>query len=478
MSQASIQLPAAAPVAAATASRARDRRAPASVARQGSEVLVEDVTLAPLWLDDAPAKPALSERPPSQVDVVVVGAGYTGLNAAIEIARSGRSVVVLEKGALDDGCSAKNGGQISTSVKPSRAALAKRFGDARARAMRQEGVAALDWLEAFVTREGLDCDFHRSGRFFAAHSPEHYDALARAAEIQTREEGAEAVPVPRAEQRSELGTDFYHGGVVYPRNAALHPAKYHRELARLAVASGVEIVAECPASGIASSAAGFRVTTPFGAVEARDVVVATNGYTTALTPWLRRRVIPIGSYVIATEPLSPALVDTLFPTNRMVCDTRRVVYYYRLSPDRRRIVFGGRVAARETDPLASGPLLHAEMRRIFPELAQARISHSWLGFVAYTFDELAHIGAHEGVHYAMGYCGSGVSMASYLGMRLGRRVLGREDGRTAFDDAPFQTRPGYRGDPWFLPAAVGWRRWRDRLDCRRAARAATPIEPG
>jgi glycine/D-amino acid oxidase-like deaminating enzyme len=178
---------------------------------------------------------------------------------------------------------------------------------------------------------------------------------------------------------------------------------------------------------------------------------------------MRRRVIPIGSYVIATEALDPALVDRLIPRNRIVSDTRKVVYYYRASPDRRRILFGGRVSLSETDPRRSGPKLHADLAGIFPELAKTRISHSWCGFVAYTFDELAHIGRHDGMHYAMGYCGSGVGMASYLGMRLGQQVLGLAEGATAFDDLPFQTRPFYSGNPWFLAPSVLFYRWRDRL---------------
>jgi glycine/D-amino acid oxidase-like deaminating enzyme len=208
---------------------------------------------------------------------------------------------------------------------------------------------------------------------------------------------------------------------------------------------------------------GFRLTTPRGAVQARDVVVATNGYTGALTPWLRRRVIPIGSYMIATEPLPVALVDRLIPKNRIVSDTRKVVYYYRASPDRRRILFGGRVSHQETDPRVSGPLLHADMVALFPELRATRVTHSWCGFVAYTFDELMHTGVHDGIHYAMGYCGAGVGTASYFGMRIGQRVLGLPEGVTALDDLPFETRPFYNGKPWFLAASVRWYRWRDRL---------------
>jgi glycine/D-amino acid oxidase-like deaminating enzyme len=191
------------------------------------------------------------------------------------------------------------------------------------------------------------------------------------------------------------------------------------------------------------------------------VVIASNGYTGAVTPWHRRRVIPIGSYIIATEPIAPDVMDRLFPTNRIVSDTRQVVYYYRVSPDRQRVIFGGRVSQGETDPRASGPLLRAELVRLFPELAKVRISHSWMGMVAYTFDTMAHAGLHDGMHYAMGYCGSGVSMASYLGMRTGQKLLGLKEGRTGFDGAPFQTRPLYFGNPWFLAASVSYYRWRD-----------------
>ncbi|MEO0819648.1 MAG: FAD-binding oxidoreductase [Pseudomonadota bacterium] len=410
----------------------------------------------------------MASAAPAAADVVVIGSGYTGLNAALETARAGRHTVVLEAGDAGGGCSTRNGGQISTSVKPEVEALARRHGQARAEAVRQAGLDALDWIETLVAREGLDCDFAKTGRFHAAHTPAAYEALARSAEAGPKCGAVEAAAVPRAEIRSELGTDLYFGGVVYARHAALHPAKYHRGLLERVLAAGAEVVPHTAALAIERDGRAFRVATPSGEIRARDVVVATNGYTSALTPWLRRRVIPIGSYIIATEPLEPALMDRLFPTGRVTSDTRKVVYYFRASPDRRRVVFGGRVAAAETDPRASAPLLHAELTRIFPELAGTKVSHSWLGFVAYTFDEIAHTGCHEGIHYAMGYCGSGVSMASFLGMRMGQKVLGLKEGRTPFDDLPFPTRPLYHGRPWFLPAAVAFYRWRDARELRRA----------
>ena len=404
------------------------------------------------------------------VDVVIVGSGYTGLNAALETIRGGRSTLVLDSENPGCGCSTRNGGQISTSIKPSLSDLTAKYGLEKACAIRKEGENALQWIETLIKREKINCNFNRSGRYHAAHTPKHYEAIARDAEQLNNKEGIEAYTIPKADQRKELGSDVYFGGVVFPRHASVNPGLYHRGLLDRAVEAGVHVTGNCHVSGLRREKNRFILSTSKGEVSARDVIIATNGYTTDLTPWLQRRVIPIGSYVIATEELPTELVDTLFPTDRIASDTCKVVYYYRTSPDRKRIVFGGRVSARETNPLISGPALYEDMCRIFPELTGFKVSHSWSGTVAYTFDELAHTGVHNGVHYAMGYCGSGVSMASYLGMKLGQKILGKKEGQTAFDDLKFPTRPFYKGTPWFLPAAVAWYRWQDRQQYKSAAR--------
>lgn len=414
------------------------------------------------WHDQLGPAPALAEALVSRVDLLIVGSGYTGLNAAIVAARGGRSVLVVDAEDPGFGCSTRNGGQISTSIKPSLAQLSAKHDPERARAIRQEGVNALGWIADFIASEQIECDFRRAGRFHAAHTPAEYERLTRDAAQMQAEEGIESFAVPRAEQHHELGTDAYFGGVVYPEHCSLHPARFHRGLMHLALDAGAQILPHCRADRITRTGEAFRVTTSRGEVTARDVVVATNGYSGGLLPWLRRRVIPIGSYIIATDPLPRATMDRLFPTDRIVSDTCKVVYYYRTSPDRSRILFGGRVSASETDPAISGPKLHRDLARVFPELAQVGLSHSWTGKVAYSFDELVHTGQHDGIHYAVGYCGSGVSMASYLGMRLGQKVLGLREGRTALDDLPFPTRPFYTGRPWFLPTAVAYYRWRDQ----------------
>ncbi len=424
-----------------------------------------DARLAPYWWDHVP-RPALpAAELPARADVVVLGSGYTGLHAALQTARAGRATLVLDAEDAGWGCSTRNGGQVSTSVKPDFAELARRYGEARARGILGEGQRSLAWLGEFIAAEGIDCDYGAVGRFHAAHNARQFERLAHAATHQTPGLEVPVEVVLRAEQRRELGTDAYWGGVLYPRHASVDPARYHQGLLQRVLAAGATVAARCPAIRIDRHGRGgdaFVVHTPRGSVRARDVVIATNGYTGTLTPWQRRRVIPIGSYIIATEALPVAMMDRLMPNNRVVSDTRRIVYYYRASPDRRRILFGGRVSTDETDPAVSGPLLRADLVALFPELAGTRISHSWCGFVAYTFDALMHIGRHDGLHYAMGYCGSGVGMGSYLGMRLGQRVLELAEGRTAFDDLPFPTRPLYTGNPWFLAASVRWYRWLDR----------------
>ena len=444
------------------------QRSSSQPANRFQSCFTTDIKQHAYWLDLLPAQPSLPDRPVKTVDVVIVGSGYTGLNAALETIRGGRSTLVLDAENPGCGCSTRNGGQISTSIKPSLSDLTAKYGLKKACAIRKEGENALQWIETLIKREKIKCDFNRSGRYHAAHTPKHYEAIARDAEQLNNKEGIEAYTIPKADQRQELGSDVYFGGVVFPRHASVNPGLYHRGLLDRAVEAGVHVTGNCHVSGLRQEQNRFILSTSKGEVSARDVIIATNGYTTDLTPWLQRRVIPIGSYVIATEELPIELVDTLFPTDRIASDTCKVVYYYRTSPDRKRIVFGGRVSARETNPLISGPALYEDMCRIFPELAGFKVSHSWSGTVAYTFDELAHTGCHNGVYYAMGYCGSGVSMASYLGMRLGQKVLGSKEGQTAFDDLSFPTRPFYTGNPWFLPATVAWYRWRDQWQHKNA----------
>lgn len=421
----------------------------------------------PYWWHSGPGKdtgPDLSLTPlPPEADVVIIGAGYTGLNAALQTSREGLSTLVLDAESAGWGCSTRNGGQVSTSVKPSFAALSRKHGPDIARAILEEGQSSLDYMHALVREEALDCGFAEVGRFHGAHKSHLYDSLARDCAAGHPVWKTGAYMVPKAEMARELGTAAYHGGMVFPRHCSIDVGRYHPALLARVLAAGALVKSHCPATRLERQGSGFAVTTPAGTIRAGKVILATNGYSGPLSPHHQRRIIPIGSYIIATEELPQVLVDRLFPTDRILSDTRKLVYYYRLSPDRRRVLFGGRVSLSETDPRISAVTLHRDLVALFPELEPYRISYAWMGFVGYTFNTLAHCGEDKGLYHAMGYCGAGVGMASYLGMRMGRKAAGRETTPSAFERLPFPTRPLYTGTPWFLTPSVLLYRLRDRF---------------
>ena len=417
----------------------------------------------PYWWEAAPPEDARDPNLPKAVDVAIIGSGYTGLHAAIQVARAGRSALVLEAEALGYGASSRNGGQVSTSIKPDFAALTRQYGADLARGIIRDAQGSLDYIERFIADEGVDCHWCVPGRFHGAHTVGQFGKLAKWAANPGEGIDIDVFVVPRAGQQAELGTDAYHGGVVFPHHASLHPALYHKGLRDVARNAGVQMASHAGVSALSRQASGFRLTTARGEVTARRVIVATNGYTSGLTPWQQRRIVPIGSYIIATEPLAKDVMDRLMPTDRVLSDTRKLVYYYRPSPDRTRILFGGRVSLKEMNPTVTGPRLRAEMIRLFPELHDVRISHSWSGYVGYTFDTLMHCGQDDGIYYAMGYCGSGVGMSSYLGMKIGLQAVDDPAGDTAFAHIPFPTRPFYSGNPWFLAPSIMAYRLRDRL---------------
>ena len=434
------------------------------IAGMSDSLFAPDYKSEPYWWLASPRPLLAVAQMPASCDVAVVGSGYTGLAAALELARGGRQVVVFDAEDAGWGCSSRNGGQVSSSIKPSFDELKARHGADTALRIRREGLNALDWIDDFIRRERIDCDFGRVGRYHAAHHAAAFAALVREVETQPKGVEVDCHVVSPSEQRGELGSDLYHGGVVYPAHASLHPGKFHQGLLDRTLQAGATVIPGCAVTSLARQADGFQLQCPRGQMQAREVIIATNGYTTALAPALRRRIIPIGSYIIATELLDETLTRRLIPNNRVISDSRHVVFYFRLSEDRRRVLFGGRVAAGETDPNLSALPLHRQMVQIFPELAATKISRSWGGFVAYTFDELPHLGREPtGLHYCMGYCGSGVSLAPYFGTRLAQQIMGKPEGRTALDGLNFATRPFYTGKPWFLPAVIAGYRLRDQL---------------
>jgi glycine/D-amino acid oxidase-like deaminating enzyme len=270
--------------------------------------------------------------------------------------------------------------------------------------------------------------------------------------------------VPRERQREEIGSDLYHGGVVIEEAGALHPAKLHCAMRAAARAAGAELHGHAEVQLLERTSSGLRLHTARGRIRADHALIATNGYTGALTPELRRRIVPVSSYIIATEPLPEDLAVALSPRGRMFVDGNRLLSYFRLDPKGRRVLFGGRLSLRDVDEQTAAQGLYRRMVRIWPELGAYRISHAWKGNVAFTFDRLPHMGRHGGLHFALGCNGSGVAMATYLGHQSALRILGRQNRPCPFEQLPFPTHVAYRQRTWFLPALGFWYRILDRLD--------------
>ena len=413
-----------------------------------------EISVTPLWIAEQPLPVASTAALPREVDCAIIGAGYTGLSAARETAAAGRSTLVLDAGSAGDGCSGRNGGQVAYSIKPAIDELRARHGADLAHRIGLEGFAAMANLRDLAQEAHVDIGWRPSGCFYGAHSARHFDLVRREAERQPAGLEQRISVVSRADQSREIDTDFYHGGLTYHDDASVHPMRLLLTLLERARAAGAVVIDHCAVTAMRSAAHGYELRTPRGVVRANKVLIATNGYSGPLSPWHRRRVIPIGSYQIATERLGVERVRALIPQGRNIVDTRRVVVYFRPSPDGERIVFGGRAALAEKNPLAVVPRLRAMLAQIFPSLQSVAIAHAWAGTVAFTFDRLAHLGHRDGLYFCMGYCGQGVPTAPYFGKRIGQQMAGLPEGRTALDGLEFPSRAYYGGMPWFLAPSI------------------------
>ncbi len=424
----------------------------------------------PYWWEAAPVR-TLDQKPlEKKVDVVVVGAGYAGLSAAITLARAGRSVAVLDRQSPGEGASSRNGGITSGNIRLDHGTLLRKFGEKRTLAIEAEGKRAREYLYHMLREEGIDCDFQLVGRFSGAVGPQEYDGLARNADKLRRTLGIETYAVPQAEQRGYIGSDFFRGGSVRMDIGGLHPAKFISELLRVAQAAGVSVHSHTAVEGISRDSGGFEVSTSRGGVRARQVLICTNGYTGGSDPWLRRRLVPVRSRMIATDELPGDLMAQLMPRRMMLSDTRTLGFYFRPSPDGRRILFGGRDGSSQDDPTQPTTYLRGNLLSIFPELEHTALTHSWFGNVAMHRDMIPRIFTHKDLVYATGFCGSGVVWAPWIGRRAAEKLLGRGEEPSAFDFRPPPFIPLYAGKPWFMPAFMAMYKARDRKKMRRAGR--------
>ncbi|HEY2870838.1 MAG TPA: FAD-dependent oxidoreductase [Reyranella sp.] len=428
----------------------------------------------PWWWEAWTPNNALSQDPPAKTQVVIIGAGYGGLSTALELRRNGIDCVVLERGVFGIGASTRNGGMISGGTNlgkglGGKSPIAEEFERKKAELM-AAGADSLTVLEDIIAREGIDCGLHKTGRFIGAWTPRHYDDMASKVETYNKYANAGTSMVPRERQHEFIKSDYYFGGMQSTRAGHLHPALYYKGLLEAAHKARAILCADIEAERTEKTATGWRVLTAKGPIDCREVVVATNGYTGDLTPRLKRRVVPVASHIIATEELPEPADKMIIPGMRAIGDSKRVLTYYRPSPDGKRLIFGGRARFTPASPEVIAGALYQYMIDRFPQLDGIHITNVWTGNVAFALDYMPHMGIDEGLHYLLGCNGNGVAMMTYLGTQTAKKIAG---GRNApinpLDGREFPEHPFYNGDPsWFLPAIGAWYRTRDWLDRRMA----------
>ena len=403
---------------------------------------------------------------PEKVEVAIIGAGYTGLSAARTLAKQGVKVAVLEANTIGWGASSRNGGMVLTGLKLDMQTVMKKYGRELAKRLFQCSLESIDTVEGIVREENIDCGFARYGHLLTANKPRHYEALKEEAEFMDKEFNHQVRLIPEAEQRQEIGSDLYHGALLDECSGGLNPAQYVSGLAGAAEKSGATLHARARVTSLERrrEAGGFFIKTERGVLSADSVLVATSGYTGSATKKLQRRIIPIGSFIIATEKLPETLIKELIPHKRMIFDYKHYLNYFRLWDQR--MIFGGRAAFfPETSNTIqrSAEILRQDMLQVYPQLKDAKVDYVWGGTLDFAFDMMTHAGEMQGIYYALGYAGHGVAMASYLGKSVAEAMLNGNIKDHPFASFSFPGAPLglYNGFPWFLPFAGAWHKFLD-----------------
>ena len=402
---------------------------------------------------------------PNSVDVVVIGGGFCGLSAGHMLAKRGVKVAVLEAETFGWGASSRNGGMVLTGMKLPAPTLIRRYGIETVRKMYSASLETIDCVEQIVREENIDCNFSRCGHLEVACKQAHFDGYEETAALTRREFHHELRIIPKSELRAEIGSDIYFGGMVDETSAGLNPARYVAGLAEAAHRAGACLCDHTRVTSVEPETKNgvrkIRVITPKGTLTAREVILASGAYTTEATPALRKKIIPIGSYIIATEVLPVDLARELSPRNRMIYDSKHFLYYYRLTPDNR-MLFGGRAAffpETENTVRQSAEILRRGMVDVYPQLLDTKVEFVWGGTLDFTLDVMPHAGKIDGMYFAAGFAGHGVAAATWFGAKLAGLICG-EPNDIPFDGIKFPAAPfGLRsGNTWALPLAGAWYR--------------------
>lgn len=404
---------------------------------------------------------------PDKVDVAVIGGGYTGLSAARTLAKRGVKVTVLEAETIGWGASSRNGGMVLTGLKLGMQTVIKRYGREAAKRLFRCSLDSIALVEQVVREENIDCGFARTGHLLAANKPGHFDALKDEVEFTAKEFNHTVRLVSSKEMRDEIGSGIYHGALVDEVSGGLNPAQYVTGLARAAEKAGAVLHARARVNNLQRRGARFHIQTERGSLKAESVLVGTSGYTGSVTKKLQKKIIPIGSFIIATERLPEKLANELSPKNRMIFDSMHYLNYFRLWDNR--LIFGGRAAffpETANTIRRSAEILRREMVQVYPQLKNVNVEYVWGGTLDFAFDMMTHVGEVDGMYYSLGYAGHGVAMATYLGDTVAEAMLAGTIKEHPFAQFDFPGAPLglYNGSPWFLPLAGAWHKFLDWIE--------------
>jgi len=420
---------------------------------------------ASYWHDTAAAFAGGAAGPvQGHFDVAVIGGGFTGLGAALQFAKAGAKVVVLEAEQAGSGASGRNGGHLNNGLAHSYLAAKAELGQQRAIALYKALDSSIDTLEALIADEKIACDFRRAGKLKLASKPAHFDAIARNFEAVNREVDPDTALLSAGDLQPEIGSPFF-GAMLSRKSAMMHMGRFAAGLAEAAARHGAIIFEKAAVTDRDRVGKDHRLKTARGSLSADQILLATGAYTTSNFGYFRRRIIPVGSFIIATRPLTDAEVASVMPGNRTCVTSMNIGNYFRLSPDKR-LIFGGRARFSATSDqrsdAKSAVILKQSLARIFPQLAGVEIDYCWGGLVDLTKDRYPRAGCHDGIWYAMGYSGHGAQLSTHLGMIIADAVLGRAD-RNPMKDVDWPAVPGHFGKPWFLPFVGAYYRILDRI---------------